>query len=355
MNGFQTLTEYRATSEASPTMPYATHAMYFRTFLAVARPKLVHDQFGTAYTLKKKTGEQCIWRRWLKLPPNIVPLADGITPPGKKLAYENVIATVRWYGDWVGLTDQVNFFHVDNVLMQATEKLGIQAGETRDIITRDIINAGTAVLRCVDGEVNTSGTRSLTYEAISDTAGKEATAMAATMLEGNDAPYWMSGMGASTKVTTSPIGPAYIAIVHPHVVKNLRKVDGWIPREKYAAGTVAYPTEVGSIDNIRFVMTTFAKVWADTGSSSVTVSATAASGAYRSTSGTNADVYSILVIAEDAYGVVKLQGSAATYYDPPGGQGDPLHQRSTAGWKFAATAKILDDSRMVRIECLALW
>lgn len=66
-------------------------------------------------------------------------------------------------------------------------------------------------------------------------------------------------------------------------------------------------------------------------------------------------MYSCLVMGKDAYGVIKLEGAAATYYDRPGGNSDPLHQRATAGWKACLGAAILEDEYMVRIECCARW
>ena len=349
---FQTLAQYRATSEASPTMPYITRAWYNKVFLSIIEPALVHDQFGMATTLPKKTGEQVVWRRWNRLTVNTVPLSDGITPTGTSLTYENVIGTVYWYGDWVGITDVVDFMHVDNVLTIATKRLALQAAETADTLTRDIINAGTGFIRVLTDTTVGVGER----VTVADEINAHALKTAITELEGNDAKYFLGKMGASTKVATEPIGPCYVAIVHPHVVHDLPALGSeWIPREKYALGNVAYPTEIGKFRNVRFVTSTLAKVWTDTGAAD-TCGTTAAS-VYRSTTGTNvaADVYSVLVLAKEAFGVVKLAGSAATYYNKAGGNSDPLHQRSTAGWKMCRGAKILNDTFMKRIECLAKW
>ena len=353
MSNFQTLAEYRSTSEVSPAMPKLTRAWYNKVFLSVAMPALVHDRFGMPTTLPQHTGEQVVWRRWKKLPPNIVPLAEGITPVGKKLAYENVIGTVYWYGDWVGITDVVSFMHVDNVLSIATRRLAEQAADTADILTRDVINAGTAFLRVAAG----GGTVLTGIVTVGDVIHPAQLMTAITELEAADAKYFHGTMGASTKVATEPIGPAYIAIVHPHVAHDLPTELGteWLPREKYAAGNTAYPTEIGKYRNIRFLTSTLAKVWPDQGAAD-TCGTTAAS-IFRATTGTNvaADVYSCLVIAKDAYGVVKLAGASATYYNKAGGSADALHQRSTAGWKMAKGATILNDNNMVRIECLAKW
>jgi N4-gp56 family major capsid protein len=360
---FNTLAGLRASSEVDDAisggtqMPFATRAWYNKVFLSVAEPKLVHDRHGMPTTLPKHTGEQVIWRRWLKLATNVVPLSEGIPPTGKNLAYENVLGTVKWYGDWVAITDVVDFMHVDKVLTIATKRLALQAAESMDEVTRDVINAGTSFLRVTaDGSSPTTGVGARTT--VAGTLTKRVLDTAITQLEAADAEYILPQMNASTKVATQPIGPSYVAIIHPHVVNGIVNTlsgmgDDWVPREKYAGGTVAYPSEVGKYRNVRFVTSTVAKVFASSGGTS-NVGSTAAS-TYRSTDGTNGDVYSVLILAKEAYGTVKLQGASMTYYDRAGGNSDPLHQKSTAGWKACKTAVILNDNYLCRIECLATW
>jgi N4-gp56 family major capsid protein len=356
---YNTLSGLRSANEVSPAMPTLTRALYIKTFLSIAEQEILHDRFGQKTTLTKGNGNQVMWRRWLRLAVNTVPLSEGITPSGKQLAYENVLGTVYWYGDWVGITDVVDFMHPDNVLMMATKRLALQAAETKDVIVRDVINAGTSFLRVTaDGASPTTGVGARTTVAGSIT--KRALDTAITMLEGANAKYFHGQMSASTKVDTSPLAPAYVCIIHPHVAHDLVNSNAgfatgdWIPRQKYASGGVAYPTEIGTYRNVRFVTTTLAKVWPDAATGISTGGSTAAA-TFRATSGTAPDVYSCLVMGKDAYGVIKLEGAAATYYDRPGGNSDPLHQRATAGWKACLGAAILEDEYMVRIECCARW
>ena len=373
---YNTLTGLRSASEAAATsfwngtagaldtngMPRLTRAYYMKTFLAVAEGERLHARWGQQTTLPQGNGNTVMWRRYLKLTAATTPLTEGVTPTGSNLAYEQVLGTVKQYGDWVGITDIVTYLHPDNTLAQVTKALARQAADTEEIIVRDIINAGTSFLR-VTADSATYASQTTGVGARTTVAGgitKKAIDTAVTMLEGADAKYIHGMMGASTKIGTDPIGPAYICIIHPHVAHDLFNSfsamgTDFVPREKYASGGVAYPTEIGKYRNIRFVTSTFAKVWADTGAAA-TSGATAAS-VFRATTATNtaADVYSCLVIAKDAYGVIKLAGSSGTYYNAPGGQGDPLHQRSTAAWKRMMGAAILNDDNMVRIECLARW
>ena len=76
----------------------------------------------------------------------------------------------------------------------------------------------------------------------------------------------------------------------------------------------------------------------------------------RSTTGTNADVYPILFVARDAYGIVPLKGKDSLtpmVVNPKPAHGDPLGQRGTAGWKTMQTSVILNDLWQVRLEVAA--
>jgi len=69
---------------------------------------------------------------------------------------------------------------------------------------------------------------------------------------------------------------------------------------------------------------------------------------------TNVDVYPIIYIAKEAYGLVPLKGDGAI--EPsvlnPGtkSKSDPLGQRGYVGWKLNFTAVRLNESWMARLE-----
>lgn len=373
---YNTLQGYRDVSEAAASkfydgsagaldtngMPRMTRAFYIKTFLTVATGERLHARWGQQTTLPQGNGNTVMWRRYLDLTAATTPLSDGVTPPGGTVAYEQVLGTVKQYGYWVGITDVVKYLHPDNILTQITMKLAKQAADTEEVVVRDIINAGTSFLRVTADNASVASQTTGLGARVTVAGGitKKALDTAVTILEGNNAKYLHGTMGASAKIGTDPIGPSYVAIIHPHVAHDLINAysalgTDFVPREKYASGGVAYPTEVGKYRNVRFVTSTYAKVWADSGAAA-TSGPTAAS-VFRATTATNtaADVYSCLVLAKESYGVIKLEGSSGTYYDKEGGQGDPLHQRSTAAWKRMMGAAILNDTYMCRIECLARW
>jgi N4-gp56 family major capsid protein len=76
-----------------------------------------------------------------------------------------------------------------------------------------------------------------------------------------------------------------------------------------------------------------------------------------STTGTSADVYPVLFLGRDAYGIVALKGMFALtpmVVNPKPSDSDPLAQRGHVSWKSMQTAVILQDAWMVRLEVAAV-
>jgi N4-gp56 family major capsid protein len=79
-----------------------------------------------------------------------------------------------------------------------------------------------------------------------------------------------------------------------------------------------------------------------------------------STTGVKADVYPILYLARDAYGIVPLKGDAVNgssvsvmVVNPKPTNTDPLGQRGTAAWKLWSATVILQDAFLIRAEVAA--
>ena len=122
------------------------------------------------------------------------------------------------------------------------------------------------------------------------------------------------------------------------------------PVERYSSHMDVMPGEFGKYRNIRFIESTHGSLWADGG-------AAVDDTVYRSTLGTDGDVYSVLILARDAFGVIPVNGlSSRSIIHRAGtaGTADPLNQRNTVAWKNALTAVILNQNFMFRIECAAL-
>ena len=75
-----------------------------------------------------------------------------------------------------------------------------------------------------------------------------------------------------------------------------------------------------------------------------------------STTGVSADVYPVLYLGRDAFGIVALKGEYAILpmiVNPKPSDSDRLAQRGHAGWKTMQTCVILNDLFMTRIEVAA--
>jgi N4-gp56 family major capsid protein len=139
---------------------------------------------------------------------------------------------------------------------------------------------------------------------------------------------------------------AFIALCHPDLETDIRGMAGYINPKQYGT-TTPYENEIGSVERVRYLTSTILSPWADVGG---------AKGLMRSTTGTLADVYPIIYLARDAYGIVPLKGKDALtpmVVNPKPAPGDPLAQRGTVGWKAWQSAVILQDCFMVRAEVAA--
>ena len=318
------------TAEVTP----ANQVFYNKTLLARAVPEMPHGRWGQQKPISKKSGNQIKFRKYNALATATTPLTEGVTPTGKELGTSDITATLAQYGDFVTLSDVVDLVNQDPVLIEAGEVLGEQAGQTIDEIIRDILVAGTNV-QYANGSARTAVNTTLT-------AGKLNTAI--RTLRRQNAKFIKGQLNASTGIGTTPIRKAYIGIIHVDTEAVLEGITGYKTVSEYPAQMELLEGEVGSYKNIRFVTSTNAKVWPDVG---------VTTGLMISTTGTDADVYGTLIIAQDAYGIVPLAGEAMKNIVKPigsSGAADPIDQRGSSGWKAMTTAKILNENWIIRIE-----
>ena len=216
------------------------------------------------------------------------------------------------------------------------------------------------------------------------------------------------------------IDGSFVGILHPDAAYDLMRDPEWLAPKEYVDTDGIYNGEIGKLYGVRFVENTRAKVFkatpltegsktltvktaissstttvavkeaitsadaaalagrkvwlgtteatvasaaaGDAGSATLTLSAaitTLAANTVISPQGAGAagvDVYSTLIIADNAYGVTKLANGGLEHIVKQrgsAGTADPLNQRGTVGWKATKTAEILVQQYMVRIESTA--
>jgi N4-gp56 family major capsid protein len=326
----------------------AVATFYDRVLLKRGLPYKVHDRFGQIRSVKQRSGNTIKFRRYGALPVAATPLVEGVTPTGKTVTKTDITATLKQYGDYIHFSDMVSLTNQDPVLTEFAELLGEQSGETLDIIYRDYLVAGSNVYYGGSYSDSSIDTRAEVNTAPVPADFKKIR----EIMVGNKAKMIAERMKASGNVGTLPVPPAYWAIVHHELQNDLEDMTGWLPAHKYPNSMPAYPEEIGALPdaNIRFLITQNGKVWADSGGS------TSAGTVYRSTSGSNVDVYACLIFGKNAYGICPLEGANLKNIVKAvgsSGSSDPLDQRGSSGWKAVTTACILNDLFMIRAEFAA--
>ena len=300
----------KPTNDLSPEMK----TFYDKVLIRSAEPELVHDQFGQKRPIPGGNGKKIEFRKFSSLPKmDKKPLTEGVTPDGQSLNVTKLEAEIKQYGGYVTTSDMLNLTAFDQVTAETLKLLGSQAGRTSETVTRDVLCAGTSVIYAGGAESRTALKEANTLK-IADIK------KAVRLLKRNNAPK---------------IGDSYVAIIHTDTAYDLMNDPEWIEAQKYTTSEKIFNGEIGHMYGVRFVESTEAKIWS------------------KADSGATVPVYGTLVLGADAYGITSINGGGIetiTKQLGSGGTADPLNQRATMGWKMNKTAKILDDTRMVRIE-----
>jgi N4-gp56 family major capsid protein len=299
-------------------------------------PYLVLEKFGQAKALPEQSTKVIKFRRYNALPNTPTALTEGVTPTGQTLAVTDVTATLVQYGDKVTISDVILDTHEDPTLNESVALLGEQAAQMIEKMRFGVLKAGTNVLYANGAARNAVNT------AISITLQRRAV----RALKRQNARFITSIVRSTPSYGTENVAPGFVALIHPDLEADVRGLTGFVPAEKYGTMT-PWENELGKCEDVRYVSSTIFEPWADAGG---------AKGAMLSTTGTNADVYPVLYVARDAYGIVALKGMFALtpmVVNPKPSDSDPLAQRGHVAWKAMQTCTILNDSWMVRAEVAA--
>ena len=303
---------------------HAINNFYDRKLLIKAKPSLVHTRWAQIRDIPKGNTDVIKFRRYSLLTEAITPLTEGVSPTGSQLSVTDVPATVEQYGDYVTLTDKLVLTTLDPILSEMAGILAQQAGNTLDILTRNILAAGTTIQYASTAAARTDITAAMKIT-------KAEIQEAVKTLKGNNARKMTSQVDPSDGFNTSAIPACFIGIVHTDCETDLSNLPGWVPVEDYGQRK-AMENEIGSIAQVRFISTTNAKIFTGGGAGAI-------------------DVYGTLILAMDAYGTTRISGAAMENIIKPKGAGDdPLNQRQTSGWKATFVAAILNQAFMLRLE-----
>lgn len=308
-------------------------------FLAHAGPVQILEKFAKIEPLPAKGGQIVKWRRFVPFEVNTTALVEGVTPAPNMLQYEDVSTVISQYGAWVNFTDVIEDTHEDPNLQKITMGLGEQAAAVKEQIIWSELVGGTNVL------YSGAATSRDTVEA----PIAEAELIAAQRyLKANKARHITRMLKAGTNVATEPVAPGFVAFGHSNLEQDVRDLLGFVVREKYASGTLLSDYEIGKFQDVRVILSPEFGPFYGAGSAVTT--------GVLSRDGAKVDVYPLVIVGQDAFGVVPMRGRSSvniTVKNPTATYEDPLAQRGFASWKMWYVAVRLNEEWMVRVEVAA--
>jgi N4-gp56 family major capsid protein len=316
------------------TISQRTAAYVSREMLAHAEPVIVLQKLAQTKPIPQNTADTVKFRRPVPFSANTVPLAEGITPTAQTMSYVDVSCQLLQYGGLVTVSDKVEDMNEDPVLNNAAMLLGEQAGATAEQIVYNVVKAGTTVLYAngtARNQVNTAITLNKVRAVI-------------RTLKAAKAKMITKVLDSSPAYGVSSVEPGYVAVCHTDCEADIRGLSGFTSTADYGSRKTISDYEFGAVENIRFLTSPDLGSFADAGG---------AKGTMKSTSGTSADVYPILIFGQDAFAVCPLKGKFAltpSVVSAKPSDSDPLAQRSHVGYKFYFAAIILNQTWMARLE-----
>ena len=393
----------------SPGVAPSVVEYYERSLLENMKPEMVHNRDAQKRTLPEHNGKTVKFRRFTPFAAITEPLAEGVTPAGQTLTETAFTAMVKPYGGHVELTDEINFYLLDNMHQETAKLLADQAALSLDTISRNALNAGMNVqyANSKTSRGALASTDKLTFAEIKT---------AVRNLKRKNVKPFADGF--------------YHAIVHPDVVHDLTADTMWVDVAKYQDKVKTERYELGTIYKVKFFESTNAIVFKaqtyiygtkasltatafDAATKCMTVSDSISEDDARAMTGllvnvqitkssansvtpmciervdatnkkvyfrwvpasttdwtttnalkivpygggaSGADVYSTLIYGENAFGTIELGGTGRNVQiiiNAPGSSGalDPLAQRGAIAWKVKGFCTvILQDDFIVRLE-----
>ena len=287
---------------------------YNRELLRTFEPNLVHLQFGDEHRMPPHSGLVMNMRKLIPLETNTKALSEGDPGESVMLAETEVTVQLQQYGEYARCTDKLDLTHLDMDIMRRTKLFGDAGARSIDAVVRE------ELAKCAN-VIYAGGKASRAELTAADKLTSTELRKAVRLLKKNNA---------------QKFGGYYIAIVGPDTIFDLQDDEKFIAVSKYQDKENIYTGEVGRLFGVRLVETTEAKIFEGAGAS-------------------GADVASVIVLGQYAYGVTSLKGAKPRVIVKPAGSAgtaDPLDQISTVGWKMDGFgAKLLQPEYAVRIEC----
>lgn len=334
-------------------VPSRNLIMAEREMLKHAMPIKVLSTFGTQKPIPQNKTDTVVFRRALPIDagtngaPSITTsnylMQEGVTPGSRTITYQDVQVTLQQYGVLMKLSSKAEAMYEDDIPGDMVKLVGEHMASIEELISYGVVRGGTNVVYA-NGTVRTAVNTAISLNKLRQ---------AARQLESAHAQLVTEKLASSVNFGTAPVEPAYLVFIHTDMEADFRNLSSFVPVAKYGSQKPVHEREVGSVERFRIVTSPYFRPFLSAGGT-ITAGTFLSNGG---TTGTTADVYPVMVVAQEAWGQVSLKGMNAIQpiYLPAKQitHANPMGQFGYVGANFYKNAVRLNENWMVRIECAA--
>lgn len=335
------------------SVPGRNLIMAEREMLKRAEPIKVLSTFGTQKEIPQNKTDTVVYRRALPIDagtngaPSITTsnylLQEGVTPAARTISYQDVQVTLQQYGVLMKISSKAEVMSEDDVPKDMSKLVGEHMGSIEELISYGVVRGGTNVVYA-NGAARTSVNTAITLNKLRQ---------AARQLESAHAMRVTEKLASGVNYNTTGIEPSFLVFVHTDMMADIRNLAGFTPCVEYGSQKQVHMREFGAVEDFRFISSPYFKPFL-AGGGTVTAGAFLSNGG---TAGTTADVYPLMVVAQDAWGQVALKGMGAIQpiYLPAKTitHANPMGMFGYVGANFWKNAIRLNENWLVRIEAAA--
>jgi N4-gp56 family major capsid protein len=338
-------------------MPLATYASPAQRIGRIKGQILKHaihtatvEISGEVYTQPVKMGDTVVFRQVVPFgataaAPNTFSttaaahlMQEGSTPTAESLVVLDTTVQVQKYGALYGYTEKEDSLGEDDIPMWMEEQLGERMGLVRELIYVGALQGGTN--RFYSGGT----TRLTTDEPVTLNLINRVT----RSLAANHGKFVRAAVSSSGNYGTVSLQKTYLAFGSTDLQQDIEAVPGYKAVSDYGSMKVAHEMEIGCVGSVRFILSPDMPKVIDAG-------AAIAGTTNLSTTGTNADVYQLFIVAKDAWGHTAFRGLSAFKYNhiPVGkvDKSDPTGERGYCSTTFYDAGVVTNHGWMAVCEC----
>ncbi len=294
-------------SVTGQTNPELFPQYYERKLLAYVKENLVALKFGQKFSLPRNSGRQAVFTRFEPLPKVTTPITDQPTPAsGASIATQQVTVQLEEYGNYIDLDEFTDLTSFVPLVDQATDLLSYNAQQSLDAIAMKELTTGTNVIY--------AGGVTQRVDLVGKPLTKTEIRKAVNLLQRNNIPPFPDGY--------------YVCLIHPDKTLDLF-TDQELIQMSLAKREALEKGFVGEFAGVKFYVSTALPIVPNGNST------------------TPQDVYLTVVLGQNAYGIVDLDGNTLQMVQT---NVDKLGRVKTIGWKAYFAVKRLYEPAIVRIE-----